>query len=86
MIQLKDDTEVALLMALMKQNYGISWFSKDGGLSVGMHLPTGEVAYSVPASYLKYLSGMIELEKPDNLDDVTEQEMADRLLEWTKEL
>lgn len=85
MITLSSKTSVALLLALMKKNYGISWWTmgdRENFIVVGMHLPTGEVAYSIPKEYASYLSGMIELPESDLLDKAYENDTADRLLEW----
>lgn len=89
MIQLANKTTVALLVALIKKNYNISWWSagdREDHIVMGMHLPTGEVAYYVPIEYFDYTKGMIELPKADVLTTSFENDAADRLLEWSKTL
>jgi hypothetical protein len=87
MIQLKDETSVALLINLMKHEYNKSWYTRDGEfLIVGIHSPTGEIAYKIPFEYAKYFQGMIYLEEADNLEPVTGQECVDHLLDWAVSL
>lgn len=87
MITLTSDTSVALLVVLMKQNYGKAWYSLDGDLIVaGIHAPTGEVSYKIPAKYKDYLKGAIELENSDVLTTAFGGDSAERLLEWSKSL
>lgn len=89
MIQLTNKTSVALLISLMKKNYGISWWAlgdRKDFIVVGMHLPTGEVGYYIPDEYIDYFTGMIQLPKADLLDKSFENDAADRLLEWAVSL
>lgn len=90
MIQLTNRTSVAMLIVLMRNNYGKSWYSREnnneGFITVGIHTPSGEVAYSIPAEYADYLNGMIELPESDLLDKAYENDTADRLLEWAVSL
>lgn len=88
MIQLTNQTTVALLINLIKQNYGISWFAdgdRAGYFVMGMHLPTGEIAYYVPDSYKDYTRGMIELPHSDLQDTSFETDAAERLLAWSQQ-
>lgn len=90
MIQLTNKTSVAMLIVLMRSNYGKSWWSyqnkNENFITVGIHTGKGEVAYSIPKEYANYLGGMIELPESDVLDKVFEEETADRLLEWAVSL
>lgn len=89
MITLTNKTSVAVLIALMKQNYGKSWWTmgeKKGHIIVGLHLPTGEVAYYIPDEYIDMFSGMINLPSSDNLTTTFGDDSAERLLEWSKTL
>lgn len=90
MIQLTNKTSVAMLIVLMKNNYGKSWYSREnnnnGFITVGIHSPSGEVAYSIPAEYIDYFKGMIELPESDVLGKTFESDTADRLLEWAVSL
>lgn len=89
MITLSNKTTVALLITLMKQNYNKSWWTmadKEGHIMVGMHLPTGEVAYYIPDEYIDRFSGMIRLDNPDVQSTAFGDDSADRLLEWSKTL
>lgn len=89
MIQLSNKTTVALLIALCKKNYGQAWYSdvdREGFFAVGLHLPTGEVAYYVPEEYKEYFKGMILQNEPDLLSTASQNDSADRLLEWSKTL
>lgn len=88
MIQLTSKTSVALLLTLMKQNYGKAWTTnkiEDGFITVGIHAPTGEVAYKIPEEYIPYINGMIQLDNPDVLGTAFSNDSAERLLEWTKQ-
>lgn len=86
MIQLTNKTSVAMLIVLMRNNYGKSWYSREnnneGFITAGLHTPSGEVAYSIPEEYAQYLKGMIELDESDVLDKTFENDTADRLLDW----
>jgi hypothetical protein len=90
MIQLTNKTTIALLITLMKQNYGKAWYSIENKnplfITAGIHAPSGEIAYSIPAEYLPYFKGMIELPESDLLDKAFENDTADRLLEWAVSL
>ena len=87
MITLNSKNAIALLVLVMKQNYGKSWFTREeDGLAVGIHSPNGEIAYRIPAEYASHFKGMIEVPKSDALDKATESDSADRLLEWAKTL
>lgn len=87
MITLSNKTSIALLITLMKQNYGKSWFTRDGEfLIVGIHAPTGEIAYKIPLEYQSYLQGMVELPKADDLSTTFGDDSVERLLEWSKTL
>lgn len=89
MIQLQNETPIALLVALCKKEYGKAWYSstdREGYFAVGLHLPTGEVAYYVPDQYREYFKGMIEQENPDLLSVSSQRDSAERLLEWSKTL
>lgn len=89
MIQLQNETPIALLIALVKKNYSISWYSdtpREGYFAVGLHLPTGEVAYYVPEEYKPYFKGMIEQQEPDLLSVTSQRDSAERLLAWSKTL
>lgn len=87
MITLTSKTSIALLITLMKANYGKSWFTRDGEfLVVGIHAPTGEIAYKIPVEYEPYLQGMIELQQPDDLTTTFGDDSSERLLKWSKTL
>lgn len=89
MITLTSKTSIALLITLMKQNYIKSWWTmgdKEGHILVGMHLPTGEVAYHIPDEYIDYFSGMINLPSSDIQTTAFGDDSAERLLEWSKTL
>lgn len=89
MITLSNKTSVALLITLMKQNYNKSWWTmseKPGNIMVGIHLPTGEVAYYIPDTYIDRFSGMIELPRADVQTTAFGDDSAERLLEWSKQL
>lgn len=89
MITLSNKTSVALLITLMKQNYNKSWWTmglKSDHIVVGMHLPTGEVAYYIPDEYIDMLSGMINLPSSDLQTTAFGDDSAERLLEWSKTL
>lgn len=89
MIQLTNQTTVALLLALMKQNYGKAWYSngdREGYFVAGLHLPTGEIAYYLPSQYWEYMQGMILLSDSDLQDKSTETDASDRLLKWVTTL
>ena len=87
MITLTNKTTVELLILTLKQNYGKAWYSRDGEqIVVGLHSPTGEIAYRIPAEFVFYLNGMIELPTADTLDTAFGDNSAERLLEWTKQL
>lgn len=89
MIDLRRPTSTALLFALMRQNYNISWRSpsdRKGFFAAGMHLPTGEVAYYIPEDRWHELDGMITLESTDHWDVHTAADMAKSINEWQKTL
>lgn len=89
MITLSNKTSIALLITLMKANYGKSWWTigkKEGHIMVGIHLPTGEVAYYIPDEYIDMFSGMIKLDKADVQTTAFGDDSAERLLEWSKTL
>ena len=89
MITLTSKTSVALLITLMKQNYNKSWWTmgdKTDHIMVGIHLPTGEVAYYIPDEYIDMFSGMIKLDNADVQTTAFGDDSAERLLEWSKTL
>lgn len=88
MITLTSKTSIALLITLMRQNYNKSWWTMGEGdlITVGLHLPTGEVAYQIPDEYIDMFSGMIKLDKSDVQGTSFENDASDRLLEWSKTL
>lgn len=89
MIQLQNETPIALLVALCKTQYGKAWYSdvpREGYFAVGLHLPTGEVAYYIPEEYKEYFKGMIEQQEPDLLSVTSQRDSAERLLNWSKTL
>lgn len=89
MITLQDDNAIALLILLCKKSYGQSWYCYDKEkdmITVGIHAPTGEVAYKISGFYAPYFKGMIELQEPDVLSTSFAGDVTDRLLEWSKTL
>lgn len=89
MIQLQNETPIALLIALCKTQYGKAWYSdveREGYFAVGLHLPTGEVGYYVPDQYKEYFKGMIQQDEPDLIAVASQNLSAERLLEWSKSL
>lgn len=89
MIQLQNETPIALLIALCKKEYGKAWYSdtdRDGYFAVGLHLPTGEVAYYIPEEYKPYFNGMINTPDPDLLSVTSQRDSAERLLNYSKTL
>jgi hypothetical protein len=88
MIQLASKTTVALLISLMKTQYGKAWWSssdREGFILAGLHLSSGEIAYYVPEEYEHYFQRIIMTDQPDVLSTSFASDAADRLLEWSEQ-
>lgn len=85
------DHRIALYIALMRANPGISWKSErhadgskwDGWFIAGMTLPTGAITYHLPISDWKYLRRTVKtLDRAPEWDGHTPADVVQRLLAW----